>query len=422
MIRLPFGEQHNEELSVWAVLDYPPNPRHPNGFSPRWYAFLRATAQRWPLSVVALHRADSVWEKCSFLPRALPVFRFWCEEVPENPLHNAKKSKIRRALLFVGSRYPAMCWPRRLEAFRQCSGERMPQLGLFFLPHNAHLSFTLPRATACVYVLEEALERVNRWQLKDVPVLVQQWVADHEARKVRNFYRRIARSGHPVVAISEEEKRHFAAQIPSEQITVIPHGVDCEFFQPIRLREDIDIAVIGHMGHPRNYQPALEVYDSVEKKWPSQVPRPRWAFVGKSPSSAITALACSRVLVTGEVPDVRPYYARAKVVLVPARSGSGTKTTVLQSWAMGRATVATDFSLTGLPARPGENVLSGESNDELAAAIQALLASSDLRKRIGIASLETVRERDIRRLCAQFVDLCEATVSARLVMPDGVRG
>ena len=112
--------------------------------------------------------------------------------------------------------------------------------------------------------------------------------------------------------------------------------------------------------------------------------------------------------VTGFVSDVRPYYARSKVVVVPSRHGGGVKTTVLQAWAMGCPVVATPFALTSLPAKHGENVLIGETTEELKIHISSLLASPDLRGRLGDAGRRTVcEERDMTIVANRFAHLCD---------------
>jgi glycosyltransferase involved in cell wall biosynthesis len=398
--------------SVWAVLSYPPNRHHPNGFSPRWHSFLEAVGKRWPLDVLALHRNPTDWDEKSFLPERFPVCHFWCDKIAPHIIHQSGVSRLRRAISLVAPSLPAMSHPARLPNMRRRLGEHAPKLALLFLPQHAHFGFQFPRSTRCIYVLEEATDRVDTWSLQNVPSAIRDWVARHEKDKVRRLYRRVADTGNPVVVISDQEKDYFSAFIPRERITVIPHALDCEYFEPVAAPEDIDVAVIAYLGHERNFRPALEAYHSLEKRWPSGKARPRWAFVGKDPHPSVTALASSGVMVTGQVADVRPYYARAKVILVPARAGSGTKTTVLQAWAMRRATVASNFSLAGLPARPGENLLAGASTEELVGGIEALLSSSALRDRISVAGLETVRrERDIRVVSATFLQLCEETLA-----------
>ena len=59
------------------------------------------------------------------------------------------------------------------------------------------------------------------------------------------------------------------------------------------------------------------------------------------------------VVVTGTVPDVRPYYGRASVCVAPLRIGRGVQNKVLQAMAMGMPVVASSVAQRGLQAVPG---------------------------------------------------------------------
>ena len=69
-------------------------------------------------------------------------------------------------------------------------------------------------------------------------------------------------------------------------------------------------------------------------------PRARFYIVGIQPTPAVQALAQdSRVVVTGRVPDVRPYLKHARVVVAPLRVARGIQNKVLEAMAMARPVV-----------------------------------------------------------------------------------
>ena len=66
----------------------------------------------------------------------------------------------------------------------------------------------------------------------------------------------------------------------------------------------------------------------VEEIWPiviAQRPDARLHIVGHASDAQARRLERPGVIVTGEVPDVRPYLERAAVVAVPVRIGGGTR-------------------------------------------------------------------------------------------------
>jgi glycosyltransferase involved in cell wall biosynthesis len=88
----------------------------------------------------------------------------------------------------------------------------------------------------------------------------------------------------------------------------------------------------------------------------------------------------------------------------------------MEAWAMARPVVATPFAASALPARPGENILIGETDDDLADHVISLLESPDLATRIGGAGRGTVvAERNVEETREQFAALCREV--ARLGSP-----
>ena len=400
--------------SIWAVTDVPPRLGYPNGFSSRVYHFLKSVAECWPLDVLALRREGADWTRENFLPDDLPVCHFWYEPLPADPLNSpGVKGRLRRAGHYLRDPLPYMSYPRRLAGLNEHLSVHAPRLAIFFLPYTAHLALQLPASVPRVYVLEEGWERSLDWATRNLPAILRVWVNGTEKARVDRLYRRIASRGEPVVAISNIEKDWFKRVIPEDQITTIPHAVDCEFFSPESKKQDLDISIFGNFSQGRTGKEAVDLYRYAESSVRRTGVRRTWAFVGKGPTDEMLALRSSQAMVTGQVPDFRPYYARTKVVVVPASYGTGVKTTVLEAWATGRPVVATSFALNGLPASPGENVLVGDTPGELLGHVRSLLDSPDLRLRLGEAGLETVRrERNIHVLAKNFAELCADTLRA----------
>lgn len=395
--------------SVLAVLDFPPQLDYPSGFAPRAHHLLGAITRRWPLDVIALHRSEASWNRDSFLPAEFPVCHFWYESLGANPLYApGLRGQSRRIYHYLFGKRSTLAYPDRLPGLQAQVGEHPAKLAVFFLPHLAHFSFELASTLPCIYVLEEGLERSFKWVAPDMPSWKLKWMESSERARARKMYRKIAeRNGH-VVAISEKEKQWFAQFIPVKQITVIPHGIDCTYYKPAEAKRDIDLAIFGTLGHRRTYEPSLELYSWIKAHTPDFHASITWGFIGADPHESLAALRSPSVQVTGFVSDVRPYYARSKVVVVPSQHGGGVKTTVLQAWAMGCPVVATPFALTSLPAEHGKNVLVGETPEELQRHISSLLASPSLRDRLSDAGRRTVcEERDMTVLAYRFAQICD---------------
>jgi glycosyltransferase involved in cell wall biosynthesis len=96
------------------------------------------------------------------------------------------------------------------------------------------------------------------------------------------------------------------------------------------------------------------------------------------------------VCVTGEVPDVRPYVEEALALVVPLRSGGGTRLKILEAMAMGRPVVSTSLGAEGLEIVAGENILLAETAEQFLRQLQTLIDHPDRARQLGQAGRHLV--------------------------------
>jgi glycosyltransferase involved in cell wall biosynthesis len=93
--------------------------------------------------------------------------------------------------------------------------------------------------------------------------------------------------------------------------------------------------------------------------------------------------------------DVRPYYDRARAVVVPIRSGGGIRVKILEALAARRPLVTTSIGAEGLPLTPGEHALFADDAEELAEALARVLSDHLLAERLA-ANGRSLVEREFR--------------------------
>ena len=95
--------------------------------------------------------------------------------------------------------------------------------------------------------------------------------------------------------------------------------------------------------------------DEVLPRIQEKVPDVQFSIVGGNPSARVQKLAEREgIVVTGRVPEIKPYFAEATVFVVPLRIGSGTRLKILEALAMGKAIVSTSVGAEGLDLKDGE--------------------------------------------------------------------
>lgn len=163
------------------------------------------------------------------------------------------------------------------------------------------------------------------------------------------------------------------------KLTVIPNGVDLKRVGRSKSDEVYPkgrpvVCFFGNMGYAPNEDGALWF---LKKVWPlvqKEVPDALFAAVGGTPRKNLLQHHNGRdVLVTGWVPFVEPYVARAGLTIAPLRVASGMQNKVALSLALGVPVVATSQAVGWLPAKNRDGVIVGGTEMELAAQVAQVL-------------------------------------------------
>jgi polysaccharide biosynthesis protein PslH len=211
------------------------------------------------------------------------------------------------------------------------------------------------------------------------------WLYRIEGRRLQTAEAAIARwAGLCLLATTAEETllRSFA---PWATTAVIPNGIDLEYFRPAEGRGTSPAVIFtGAMDYLPNVDAVRYFCDEVLPLVRREVPETRFYIVGLNPTADVRRLADNaNVVVTGTVPDVRPYYERASVCVAPLRIGRGVQNKVLQAMAIGMPVVASSVAQRGLQAEPGRHLHVEDDPAAFASRVVGLLTSPEQRLAMG---------------------------------------
>jgi glycosyltransferase involved in cell wall biosynthesis len=252
-------------------------------------------------------------------------------------------------------------------------------------------------------ILPVELQQKSVWMLHDIDWSKYGRMAQLEmkpSRKLRTWlHSRMMRRWTPhyagrfrrCVTVSEHDRYLLTTANPRLQVDVVPNGVDTRAYQP--LKEEVASPVLLFVGNMA-YLPCA---DAVLSFCRDVLPRIRrvmanvemW-IVGINPRPEVRELEGAGVHVTGFVEDVRPYYNRSTVCVVPLRAGGGTRLKILEAMALGRPVVSTSIGSEGLDAVDGEHILIADHPEDFAHKTLRLLTDETLRQSIANKARELV--------------------------------
>ena len=201
---------------------------------------------------------------------------------------------------------------------------------------------------------------------------------------LKRYEQRYCQKFSDLVVTTAEDRRQMSELSGKEPIHVIPNGVDLDLFG-MRSQDPNGqrLVFIGAMDNLPNIDAvtflAKEIFPLVRQKYPAAT----LSLVGARPTSAVRALGeIPNVIVTGKVPEMRPYLHESTVCVIPMRTGYGIKNKTLEAMAAGIPVVASDRGLEGLTIE-GDGIplraLRAETAADYATAIGRLFDSAELR-------------------------------------------
>lgn len=216
--------------------------------------------------------------------------------------------------------------------------------------------------------------------------------------------------------------------VPEERIAVVHNGVDSEMFSPAnreKLREaarqelgltpdDIAIGYTGSGFHRKGLDTLIEAVGKSRHSDKAKI-----LIVGRGNRDDYEKLAVDcgmggRLVWVGQSADIARQYAAADVFALPTRYDPFANST-MEALACGLPVVTTRSNGVSEILTDGEDAFVVEAGDSnaLADRLDALLADSDLRRRMGSSGRATVEPFTWDRTTGQTMDVYDAVVAER---------
>ena len=351
----------------------------------RNHGLLKLLGAEHELDAIAFGPSESRADLAGLTRRAIVV--------PRPPARSA----MRRAIDMATSERPDMALRLWSPAFEEAVRG--------FLKDGAYAAVQAEGLEMAGY-LNAAPPRLRLYDAHNAEFLLQRRVATTAPSVAAGLYsrvqwRRLARyEGHVVrqsrmtLAVSHHDANQLLALAGTEaNVQVVPNGIDAASYPFSPPPEDAapNLLFLGKLDFRPN---ADAVRWFIGEPLRSLKDVRLFAVGGAPPRWLIDAgQHDDRIVVTGYVPDERPYLQRCTALVLPMRAGGGSRLKALVAMASGLPIVSTRHGMEGLDAADGTHYLRAESAADWVTRITQLLSDAALRLRLAHNARALVEHR-----------------------------
>jgi glycosyltransferase involved in cell wall biosynthesis len=358
------------------VLPIVPWPIRRNGISLRFAPVIDYLAQRYELAVLVLAEEDEPLPSSSSLqqqrielallevpitslPRWLRRIKTMCYVLSpwSPPLSSLRydRRRLERALLgyLDGKNYSVVIWAARYLEVACRIRRRFTQTRFVIDVVDSPALFSFRSAPA--NRLERMLVRYDGWKWRR---------QEQQAREAFDATIYISNVDAPVGQAGRTARVH-----------VVPNGIFHADAPPLATADASGrtIGFLGNMDYPPNISAALRLAQRIFPRILTTLADATLLIIGRDPAPAISQLAGPRISVTGTVDNIWPHITRANVFVFPMIEGTGLQNKILEAMYAGVPVVTTSIAANAMEARSGEQLLVGDSDEEIVAQVVKLL-------------------------------------------------
>ncbi|HEU5020451.1 MAG TPA: glycosyltransferase, partial [Bryobacteraceae bacterium] len=191
-----------------------------------------------------------------------------------------------------------------------------------------------------------------------------------------------------VLATSESDAATAQRIAPNARIAIYPNALPAAKIPAAQISATDEEPVVVFSGN-FEYHPNIDAVGWLASEvWPEihrRCPELRLRLVGRGEKFIRHLLPSGlEIETTGQIGDARAAIARARFVIAPLRSGSGTRIKILEGWAAARPVVATALAAEGLACRDHEHIAIANTSENFGTTIAGLNADSSRRAELAV--------------------------------------
>jgi glycosyltransferase involved in cell wall biosynthesis len=200
-----------------------------------------------------------------------------------------------------------------------------------------------------------------------------------ELHRQRGFARLMILRFDLALLASNEDLESISAQYPGRRFAQLPNVMRVPDVLPVRPPARGGLLFLGTLDYLPNEDAVLFFASSILPLLNESGRQIDLRIVGVKPPKSFEGLTGRPGLtVVGPVREVAPEYARARLMVVPLRAGSGTRIKILEAFRFGVPVVSTTIGAAGLDVQHGVHLLIADTPEEFTAACLRLIDADTL--------------------------------------------
>lgn len=359
-------------MRLLLVIPYVPSLERPRSFN-----FIKRLSRRHEISLVTL--VDSTKED-----GRVKEISAYCKIV--KPIHIKKRHFYGNCLRYLPTAVPlraASCFSAQADqAIAELLRRERYDIVQVEQIRAAHFGARL-RDVVKIYDSTDSITLLLQRAYQNTSNPLQKALFFEELIKTRHYEPRISAKFDRILMCSKEDETALRQLNPNLRISIIRNGVDLDYFRPQAVdREPGRIVFSGRLSYYVNADAVCYFLDEIFPLILRKKPDVTLDIVGSNPSRQLLGRTSDHVRVTGFVPDIRPYLAKASVAVCPVRLAVGTQNKIIEAMAMRTPVVSTIQGCTGLAVEDGRELLIAADSFEFAEKVVEVLNGRQMAERL----------------------------------------
>ncbi len=361
-----------------------------SGGQTRWYNIIKHLAKKHEITLFSLIKDES--ER-----KFIPELKRYCKKVrvfkrPKKPW------TLKNILLSIFSPFPLLVIRNQsLEERREIKNEL--EKNKYDLIH-AETFYVMPhlgKTNIPTVLVEQTIwhDVYKNFVINNIPFILRPFFLQ-DVLKIMFWEKYYWGKADRLFSVSEEDRKSMLSLVHGKEVGIIPNGVDTKFYRQKKLSKKFPPRILYGVSNFEWIQNQDAVKSLIFEVWPlikKKFEKVKVWIVGRKIPDWVKKISESgEIEITENIPDARDAYLSSSVMVVPIKTGGGTRLKVLEAMAAGLPVVSTKEGVVGLNLTNGKNVLIGNSAQELAENAVKILKNKKLAERISKEEIKHVKK------------------------------